>query len=338
MTTLIGLDIGGANLKAATVNGFTKTMPFAIWKSPHQLTDALNDLLAGFPPSDLFAVTMTAELADCFATKSDGVDHILRSIETVAAGRPVIVWQTGGEFFSPALAREFPLLVAAANWHALATWCGRSSTHDFSLLIDIGTTTTDLIPIEKGLPMPNGRTDLERLTSGELVYTGVRRTPVCAVVSSVLFRGRNCPVAAEFFATMHDVYLLLGEIPENSADNDTANSGPATIAGASQRLARMLCCDVTEVTNAELIEVARQISVAQQRLIGNALESILKNRPQQCQQVIVSGCGEFLAQKLLAQHSQLADVERLLLSEMGSPKIAEAACAFAVARLAQEHI
>ena len=68
------------------------------------------------------AVTMTAEVADCFATKAEGVRRILDSVLAIAGERVVLVWQTAGEFVSADLATEFPRLVAAANWHALATW------------------------------------------------------------------------------------------------------------------------------------------------------------------------------------------------------------------------
>ena len=71
-------------------------------------------------------------------------------------------------------------------------------------------TTADVIPLRGGLPCPRGSTDVHRLLGGELVYTGVRRTPLFAVVPSVPLRGRMCPLAAEFFATMLDAYLVLG--------------------------------------------------------------------------------------------------------------------------------
>ena len=104
--------------------------------------------------ADLFAVTMTAELSDCFRTKAEGVDFILRAVEDVAGTTPVFVWQTGAEFVTPAVAREIPLLVAASNWHALATWVGRLVPESGALLIDIGSTTTDIIPLLDGVPVP----------------------------------------------------------------------------------------------------------------------------------------------------------------------------------------
>ena len=78
-----------------------------------------------------------------------------------------------------------PALAAAANWLALATLVARLVPDDVGLLIDVGTTTTDLIPLDHGRAAARGRTDTERLQNGELVYAGVRRTPVCALATEL---------------------------------------------------------------------------------------------------------------------------------------------------------
>ena len=44
-----------------------------------------------------------------------------------------------------------------------------------SLLVDMGSTTTDLIPLHDGAVTAKGYTDTQRLASDELLYIGVRR-------------------------------------------------------------------------------------------------------------------------------------------------------------------
>ena len=110
-------------------------------------------------------------------------------------------------------------------------------------MIDIGTTTTDLIPLDSGKVCARGRSDTERLQTGELVYAGVRRTPVCAVASELPFRGFPTGLAAELFASTLDVYLILGEIESEPDNRSTADGRPATIEGARDRLARMVGAD-----------------------------------------------------------------------------------------------
>ena len=48
--------------------------------------------------------------------------------------------------------------IAAGNWHALANFVGKSFCSD-GLLIDIGSTTTDIIPILQGAVATTARTD-----------------------------------------------------------------------------------------------------------------------------------------------------------------------------------
>ena len=72
----LGLDIGGANLKAANLDGWAKSVPFALWRDPNGLVSALQDLIAAAPPADQLAITMTGELCDCFQTNAEGVRHI----------------------------------------------------------------------------------------------------------------------------------------------------------------------------------------------------------------------------------------------------------------------
>lgn len=336
MTNVIGLDIGGANLKAADVDGRSATLEFAIWKAPDRLSERLRDLLDSFDDPDAIAVTMTAELADCFETKGEGVDFILSAVEGVAAARTVFVWQTGAEFVSPEIAREIPLMVAAANWHALATFVGRLAPKDAALLIDVGTTTTDIIALLDGVPVPTGLTDCARLRCGELVYSGVRRTPLCAIAHSVPFRDGYCPLAAETFATTLDVYLCLGDIPEDASDCNTANGRPATLTAAHDRLARMLCCDRNEFTRDDAELVARFLADVHKQRLAAALESVLARMNGKCANVLLSGSGTFLAQRLITGNSRLDEAQVVALSDCFSSATSEAACAFAVARLAAE--
>ena len=338
--SILGLDIGGANIKAADPAGRTLSRPFAIWKFPERLADELASILREFPQTGRVAVTMTAELADCFATKTEGVRFILDQVEAAAGQRPCQAWTTSGRFVSSDAARQQPMLVAAANWHALATWIGREflshhsplTTHH-SLLIDIGTTTTDIIPLIAGVPASIGLTDVSRLQSGELCYSGVKRTPLCAVAHSVPFRDGYCTLAAELFATTLDVHLLLGDIAEDELDLETANGKPATKAAAHDRIARLLCGDRDEVSFDEAVLIARFLADVQRQRLAGALERVVQRLPGRCESVIVSGSGSFLARRLIADNRRLAGAKITSLDELLSPGIAEAACAYAVARL-----
>ncbi len=336
MSHVIGLDIGGANLKAAHSDGPCRSVSFPVWREPDRLPEALRELIADWLPCQGLAVTMTAELADCFATKAEGVDAILSAITEVTDGLPVAVWQTAGEFVDVDVAREFPLLTAAANWHALATFVGRLAPTGCALLIDIGSTTTDIIPIVDGLPNPIGRTDGERLISGELVYSGVRRTPLCAISQTVPTAEGQSPVAAELFATALDVYLLTGDVPESPGDLDTANGQPATTDCAHDRLARLLCRDRTELSLDDARNAAEFLAGEQQRQMTAAIDRVLSTLAESPAAIILSGSGSFLAERLASTHPRLKAASHHRLAELFSEETATAACAFALARLSIE--
>ncbi len=155
---VLGLDIGGANLKAATSDGRAVSLPFALWREPRALPERLRSLLRQAPHERL-AVTMTGELCDCFATQREGVGAILDAVVKAAPRTPTLVWSTTGRFVAIDEARANPERVAAANWHALATFAGRFAAAGAALLIDIGSTTTDIIPLWNGEPRPQGWTD-----------------------------------------------------------------------------------------------------------------------------------------------------------------------------------
>ena len=330
----LGLDVGGANLKAADDRERARSVPFALWKNPAGLAAALGELVGRFGPFDRLAVTMTGELCDCFETKAQGVSHILAAVDEVAAGRPVWVWQTGGEFVDPATAREFWRLTAAANWHATATFVGRVVPAGPALLIDVGSTTADLVPIEDGVPVPAGRTDLERLTRRELVYRGVGRTDV-AFAADVDVLGEPVLLPIERFATTDDAFVALGAVPERPTDRDTADGRPATRAAALGRLARAVCCDRGELDGGELLNVARQIA---DRLVDDVAEAVpavvgrLSGPPRA---VAYAGAGAFLADRLHAE-PLLAPADRLTLSDLLSPALSACLPAHAVARLCAE--
>jgi probable H4MPT-linked C1 transfer pathway protein len=189
MSNLLALDIGGANIKVADGQAYARSWPFELWKSPEKLADKLRGCLIESPEHDQLVVTMTGELCDCFETKREGVRHIVNATIEAVGGTPVLFYQTTGEFVSPDEACEKYLLTAASNWHALATFAARYCNGQPGMLIDIGSTTTDMIPIVNGKEAASGRTDSERLGNGGMSHAsspknGLQQqvTPTCCLV------------------------------------------------------------------------------------------------------------------------------------------------------------
>lgn len=323
MTDAIGLDIGGANLKAADATGRSLCRPFELWRHPDRLGSELARIQDEWGDTAAVAVTMTGELCDCFETKRDGVRQILAAVEQAFRNKPVAVWSIDGRFICPEEAVAHPIEVASANWHAQATFAGRFVPNGAALLVDTGSTTTDIIPLLDGKPAAVGRTDTERLACRELVYTGVRRTPLCALLGS--------KVAAELFATTLDAYVLLGLIPEDPEDRSTADGRFVIKPFARNRLARMIGGDREITPEAETVELAREVLAIQSNLIISAIRESASRLPTPPESFIVSGSGAWLAERALKVYQLDSPIERCI--QLPSP---ESACAYALAILYSE--
>ncbi len=329
----LGLDIGGANLKIADGEGFAASRSFALWRNPERLATELRSLIAEAPRTDRLAATMTGELADCYESREEGVCAILDALADAADGRHTRVYLNNGNLVTPQVARREPLTAAASNWHALAAFVSRSiAPGKQAVLLDIGSTTTDIIPVSSSGPISKGSTDLERLVHGELLYTGVRRSPVCAVARHVPYRESLVPLAQEFFATMHDVYLILGQMPEQPDVLDTADGRPATRRHARQRLGRMICADSLSFHHRDAVRIAQVVAREQrEQIIATVHQATHSLQPET---LLHCGEGDFLSQRLIRDLNWTGMV--VPLSEHVGPKVAQCAPAHAVAVLARE--
>ncbi|OYP34035.1 hydantoinase/oxoprolinase family protein [Rhodopirellula sp. MGV] len=278
---LVGIDIGGANLKYADNQGRTLAVDFPLWRKSDDLAKQLIEDLRSFAPLERLLVTMTGELADCFLDRGIGVRHIVDHANQAAdaVGVPLSIYGVGGRWYSPSQARDESDHVAAANWHALAAFTGLDIESDgLVLLVDIGSTTSDLIPIRDGKVATEAVTDFDRLCEGSLVYVGGQRTPVCALVDRLHIEGRSVPVMREVFSTMDDVRLLLGFV-KPSASCETADGSPRDLFHSANRLARMVGLGHREVSLESAGDLALQVHQAARKAVHDGLERLKSDYP-----------------------------------------------------------
>jgi probable H4MPT-linked C1 transfer pathway protein len=190
--------------------------------------------------------------------------------------------------------------VASVNWLASASLVAQRLPD--AVLIDIGSTTTDLIPIRACRPIPTGRSDATRLASGELVYLGVVRSPLCALARRIRFRGSAYNVMNEFFATTADVFRLTGELDPAHDHYPPADSGARDEAGSRLRLARMIGHDARDASATEWREFAlrwraQMLAEIRRNLVGVIRRAGLPATAQ----FVAAGCGAFLVRELAAQ-------------------------------------
>jgi probable H4MPT-linked C1 transfer pathway protein len=337
---VLAFDIGGANIKAANGRGWVHSETFPLWQRRLELPAALTRILSHRRPRRV-VTTMTGEIADCYASRREGVADIVAAVcaatrAAAAPGCPVGIYLVDGSIVPPDEAVARPLAAAASNWHAVARLAATVTAADRAFVIDIGSTTTDIVPLADRVPAAAGHDDLSRLATGELVYTGVERTPVAAIVRSLPWRGRLRPVASERFAESLDVWLLLGGIAEETGGAHTADGGPATRAAARRRLARMLLADPEEVTDEEAVAMAAWCADKQSRQVARALDRVVASCGWRPRAVVLSGHGACLARRTLGHVGW--DVELVSLPALLGADVSRAAPAQSVALIARGEI
>lgn len=298
--TTCGWDIGGAHVKLAGLDGdgrvvYVDQVAAPLWRGPEVLDEVLGRLAAERELRPCrHALTMTGELADCFIDRPAGVNAIVDRMTGVLPADRVHVYAGRAGFVGPGEARLHSGSIASANWLATTTWL--ASRYKSGVLVDVGSTTTDIIPFRNGSAYATGQSDFERLRSGELLYTGIVRTPVMALVRRVPYGGQWQPVIAELFATMADVYRLTGDLKPHHDLMDTADGRGKGMEDSARRLARMLGLDLEADADLEdWIRLARYISREQIKIINEVLFRIASGR---ARLLVGAGIGRFLVEEL----------------------------------------
>jgi probable H4MPT-linked C1 transfer pathway protein len=299
----VGLDVGGVNTKAARWRDgqiATVSRPLEVWRGRDALADVIAGALreVGAGGDDEVALTMTAELSDAFAGKREGVEFVIDATEVALGGRSPVVLTAAGELVGAAAARARPFDVAAANW--MATALEVAAVLPDALVIDIGSTTADVIPLAGGKVNASGRTDLDRLLAGELVYTGLLRTNLATIARRVPVRGGWCPVSSEQFAISADMHLILGHISPSAYVCPTPDGRAATVELARQRVARLVCSDLEQVAGEEIDAIAAYLYGEQLRLLTEAAQRAGQRCPAHAP-VVALGTGSFLAREVAAR-------------------------------------
>ncbi|MEJ2295003.1 MAG: hydantoinase/oxoprolinase family protein [Candidatus Lokiarchaeota archaeon] len=318
---ILGLDIGGANTKAAllefTEGNITRSASvieyFPFWeKTNKDIINMLNRLVknvrSNWPLSkeeiEYIAVSITAELSDAFYTKRQGIFIILEALKEVFGIKRLTFINTHNQFVDYSLAKKDYLAISAANWVGTALFVG-NFLHN-CILIDGGSTTIDMIPIVNSLPSTIGKNDTSRMLNHELIYTGGLRATIPSITHFVPYHGNNIRISFEKFALVSDVHRILKNISEEEYINDTADNRSTSLEDCYARLARTICSDLDLVSKKELNIIAGYIYEKQIGIITSEIKLLMrnlferhpefKNNPQ----FIITGlCADFLIKKAL---------------------------------------
>jgi len=303
---VIGWDIGGAHIKAASLDRSGSVVRVIqrdcpLWKGVSYLEDGLNWITAELNGSNVsHAITMTGELVDLFGDRQEGVLTILNAVDQQLSPASVSVFAGHHGFLSiSGVSEKNYQAVASANWLASGLWVAQKTKA--VLFADIGTTTTDLILIENNQVKVRGYTDFERMRYDELVYTGIARTPVMALIDRVPFEGEFVGMMAEHFATTADVYRITGELPEYVDQLPAADEGEKTGRESTRRLARMIGRDVNSADRWKWRRLARHLREQQLNKIRLACEKQFSRADLDNLSIVGAGVGRFLLKDLASR-------------------------------------
>jgi probable H4MPT-linked C1 transfer pathway protein len=338
MPLSFGWDLGGVNLKLAQAQDgrilSVAQIPCPALTEPRKFDRAVEEAQVFVGGRNAtHAITMTGELSDVFANRYEGVAYLV-ALMRQAVGESARFYSLDGFVDAHGAVADWQN-VASANWHASAALA--ATVEDSGLLVDVGTTTTDIIPFKDGRACAVGRNDGDRLTEGELIYRGVVRTPVMAVAGQAPFRGRMQGLAAERFATMADVYRLTGELPDDADPFATADNRSKDLEDSAARLARMLGRDADD---ADFVAWQALAHFLARRLLdqveADARAVIEREALNPKAQIVGAGCGRFLAvalaERLGRPYRDFADL--IPCSDTAREMVSRCAPASAVAQLA----
>jgi hypothetical protein len=316
MNSSVGLDIGGANLKFATSSGEGGIKYFPMWKKWKKLKDELEKIKAKFRPERV-GVVITAELADVFRSKREGFVFVSKTVKKAFSDSEIYYLDLNGNLKKRiSNPRDF----IASNWLASAKFLLESYKN--FIFADMGSTTTDLIPITTKIVA--GKTDYERLKRGELLYLGVLRTPAFYILPEF-----NVPLVPEYFAIAADAFVVTGDINPREYSCETPDRGRKDVASCMLRLARTLCCDLEEMDSSHIRRLAKALRSKTIERVERAMKFLSERH--ELQEVVGCGIGEFI----LKEATEKASLRYVSLAE----KYGEASKffpAYAMARFVEE--
>src|SRR5919205_1336424 len=144
MVSAVGWDIGGAHLKAARAES-GRIVEVVQVASPLRLglpalEAAFTQIKTRVGAADRHVCTMTGELADTFASRSQGVDALTSTALAALSPQPVAIYGGRSGLVEPQAALRYVEDIASANWYATATLVAKHC--DSAVVVDMGSTTT----------------------------------------------------------------------------------------------------------------------------------------------------------------------------------------------------
>ena len=288
----LGIDIGGAHIKIVCLNikkevcyvGY-KQCP--LWKGIENLKREIkfiNSLITN--KNNKCCITMTGELCDIFKNRRSGAKEIIKVCKLINCRK--FYYTKLDEMFTSR--PKFDEIISM-NWHSIGKLSEKKVKN--AILIDFGSTTTDLICIKNGQMKYESSDDFGRINNSELLYTGFMRTPLFAITPYINYIKKRIKLIPENFSNTSDIYRIKKEIKKNFDIDNTLDNRSKTLESSMQRVSRSLGFDFKKEDQRLIKKISEEISNIQLKEIAKKIFEMMKTYGlKKNTSIIISGIGQ----------------------------------------------
>ena len=294
----LGLDIGGAHIKVVGLNAtrqivLVKYMKCYFWNKSEDFLTFVKQINKYINKQTLIGITMTAELCDSFKTRKQGFDVVSRYCKELK--NDFFFYSLGK---SPFIKKAEYKNVVSMNWHAIGSYVSHEITN--CIIIDFGSTTTDLICIKNKKIKNIHFDDFSRLNNSELLYSGLVRTPIFSIINEVKIDDKTFKIIPEFFSNMGDIYRISYSQELCHDIDDTADLRSKSYINSLCRVSRNFGIDYDTSLENFIIQISKNIVGKQLSVINKSINILRKKYNLEPEHpVITSGIGKDILIKLL---------------------------------------
>ncbi len=275
--SFLGIDIGGAHIKLVGLDEkknviIVKYRKCYIWKDPQKLLGEIKFINSLSKNKEVVCgITMTAELCDIFSTRKSGAKTLRNKCRKIKFKK--LFYENSKKVFE-SIDKSNPVNFMSMNWHAAGRFIAKFLEN--AILIDLGSTTTDFICIKNNKIMNIGFDDFSRLQNGELLYTGIIRTPIFGIENSVNLNSKEFNIIPEFFSRTSDLYRVQGKIKKIFDIDEEADLSSKSINSSYRRIARSFGLDLSNQNKKIIHKLSKKITEQQLNLISENVDKLIK--------------------------------------------------------------
>ena len=294
----LGWDIGGANTKICVFDSKYNIIECVsknihIWENFEDIKYLFHNICAKYKDFEIVNyITITAESCDNFISRADGIINILEICNKNMCGQ-VLYYLNNNTYAYYERAKKDPYKLFSTNW--MLTYSFLNKSEKFNLLLDIGSTTTDII--YKNMKINNNITDFHRLSNKTLLYAGVVRTPISMLFDKVFLNDKYVPLINEVYSTTGDIFTITNDIFLENTEYLGADNLAYTKKNSLIRLARNIGIDYEEKIETNITKVAENLKTLIIEKIFLNIKYVKKNDFTNCMLTCI-GEGRFLAKEL----------------------------------------